>query len=346
MAEALGIPVVTSVSGKGAIAENHRLSAGTAGRYSRKYANQLLSDADVVLAVGSRLGGLLTDSYRLISPHAKLIQVDSEAVAIGNVFPVAVGIQADARTFLSAVLEAMPDVDLANRAAERSRWLEELDSKVAAWGQVRAGLASSPQSPMRPEALMAIVQEELSEDALVVADTGYAGAWVSALYELPKHGTGLLRADGSLGWAFPAALGAKLADPTRTVVSIVGDGGIGYHVGEFETAARLGTPVVQIVLNNQSLAFEYHLQDMLYGEPVTEVDDFVDIDYSVVAKDHGLGGYRASTPGEFRQALRSALCEERTVLIDAIIAKDAIAPVTRYDALATASSEPTGRVLP
>jgi len=91
--------------------------------------------------------------------------------------------------------------------------------------------------------------------------------------------------------------------------------------------------VVQIVLNNQSLAFEYHIQDMLYGAPVTEVDDFVDIDCSVVAKDHGLAGSRVSTPEEFRIALRSALSDERTTVIDALIDRDAIAPVTRYDAL-------------
>ena len=333
VAEALQIPVVTSVSGKGAIPESHRLSAGTSGRYSRKYTNQLLSDADVVLAVGTRLGGMVTDSYRLISPETRLVQVDCESLAIGNVFPVEVGIQADAREFLNAMLEALPEVDLATGAAERDHWVEELVSKANAWRETRARLASAQQSPMRPEALMAVAQQELSDDTLVLADTGYAGAWVGALYELRKPGTGLLRADGSLGWAFPAALGAKLAAPDRPVVSIIGDGGVGYHVGEFETAARLGVPVVQIVLNNQSLAFEYHIQDMLYGAPVAEVDDFVDIDYSVVAKDHGLGGYRVSTPEEFRIALRSALSDERTTVIDAVIDRDAIAPVTRYDAL-------------
>ena len=94
-----------------------------------------------------------------------------------------------------------------------------------------------------------------------------------------RLGGHFIRADGSLGWAFPAALGAQLAAPDKQVICITGDGGFGYHIGDIETAIRLGLPVIVIILNNQTLAFEEHVQDLLYGKVVPEVNSFHDVDY-------------------------------------------------------------------
>ena len=129
---------------------------------------------------------------------------------------------------------------------------------------------------------MAVLESQLASDAVLVADTGYAAAWAGALAEMKVAGRHYLRADGSLGWAFPAALGAQLAVPDRQVVCIIGDGGFGYHIGEIETALRLQLPVVVIILNNQTLAFEAHVQTLLYGKMVSEVNDFYDVDYGQV----------------------------------------------------------------
>ncbi|MBM3451068.1 MAG: hypothetical protein FJX78_08865 [Armatimonadetes bacterium] len=142
-----------------------------------------------------------------------------------------------------------------------------------------------------------------------------------------------MRSDGSLGWAFPAGLGAKLAAPERPVVVVTGDGGFGYHVGELETSVRLRIPSVTIVLNNQSLALEYQLQEMLHGEAITEVDDYANVDHAAIARAFGAQGMRAETPEALRDALRGALRADGPVVIDAIIDKMAIAPVTRFDAI-------------
>jgi acetolactate synthase-1/2/3 large subunit len=327
--EALGLPVATSLSGKGSIAETHPLSIGTVGRYSRNYANALVRDADLVVAVGSRLGGLVTDSYRLFGAGVKVVHVDADPAALGINFPTEVAIHADAAAFLEELAGRAGDAD----APPRDTWLGRVGSERAEWQSRRATLATEDGTggTMRPEAVLAAIDELAPEDTLFLADTGYAAAWAGALIELKRAGQGYLRADGSLGWSFPAGLGAQLAQPDRPVVVVTGDGGFGYHVGEIETALRLKLPVIVVVLDNQTLAFEVHVQELIYKEVVEEVDDFVDTDYAAVARAFGGDGIRVRTAAEFRDAFRDALRRDRLTVIDAVVAREAIGPVTRYD---------------
>jgi acetolactate synthase-1/2/3 large subunit len=333
VAERLGIPVATSSAGKGSIAEGHELALGTAGRYSRNYANAALRDADVILAIGTQLGGLVTDSYRLISQGAHLIHVTVDAEVIGLNFTTQLGIVADARTFLAALLDACDRVD-GGRSGASSAYLANLAQERSAWRERRTELAGRDGSdgrPMRPEAVMAAINDQIANDAVLVADTGYAAAWAGALADVKVAGRNFLRADGSLGWAFPGSLGAQMAAPDKQVICVTGDGGFGYHIGDLETALRLELPVVVVVLNNQTLAFEAHVQTLLYGKMVPEVDDFCDVDYAQVARAFGARGIRATTAAEFSQALAQGLERTGPTVINAVIDREAMAPVTRYD---------------
>jgi acetolactate synthase-1/2/3 large subunit len=333
VAERLGIPVATSSAGKGSIVETHELALGTVGRYSRNYANAAVRDADVIVAIGTQLGGLVTDSYRLINPKAQLIHVTLDPEAIGLNFPTHLGLVADARTFLDALLKACDRRQVRDGSAP-SGYLANLAEQRRAWHEVRAGLAArdgNDGGPMRPEALMAVLSDQIADDAIVVGDTGYAAAWAGALSEVKVAGRQFIRSDGSLGWAFPGSLGAQLAAPDKQVVCIIGDGGFGYHIGDLETALRLNLPVVVIVLNNQTLAFEAHVQTLLYGHMVPEVDDFVDVDYGQVARAFGATGSRVTNVTEFSNALAQGLERRGPTVIDAVIDREAIAPVTRYD---------------
>jgi acetolactate synthase-1/2/3 large subunit len=328
--EALGLPVATSLSGKGSIAETHALSIGTVGRYSRNYANDLVREADLVIAIGSRLGGLVTDSYRLFAKGVKVIHVDADPSALQINFPTDVAIHADAAAFLEDLAGAAAGHDRAGRPA----WLDRVRQERETWTRRREEMAQADGrdgSLMRPEAVLAAIDELAPDETLFLADTGYAAAWAGALIELRQAGHGYLRADGSLGWAVPASMGAQLASPDRPIVAITGDGGFGYHVGEIETALRLGLPVIIVILNNQTLAFEVHVQELLYKEVVEEVDDFVDVDYGAVARAFGADGVRVRTAAEFRDAFRAALGRTRITVIDAVIDRKAIGPVTRYD---------------
>lgn len=333
VAERLEIPVATSSGGKGSIPETHDLALGTVGRYSRKYANEAVRNADLVLAIGTGLGGLVTDSYKLIDPAALLVHVTVDAEAIDLNFPAQFGIVADARAFLQELYDAAARRGAApSLGTERNR--DALSRARRAWHRQRADFAArdgTAGDPLRPEAVMATVDELMSDDTIIVADTGYAAAWAGTLTHMRSSGRSFLRADGSLGWAFPASLGAQMAAPDRPVVCITGDGGIGYHIADIETALRHDLPVIVIVLNNSTLAFEEHVQNHLYGHVVPPVNSFRDVDYSAVARALGGAGERVSDLVQFRDAFARGLERKTPTLIDVVIDRDAMAPVTRYD---------------
>ena len=333
VAERLSIPVATSNSGKGSIAETHDLALGSVGRYSRNYANAALRDADVILAVGTALGGMVTDSYRLIGPDVRIIHVSIDPDVLGMNFPTELGLVSDARTFLEAVHEAAVRLEVLSSPAAVEH-AAHLAAERSAWHERRLGLAAHDGldgGAMRPEAIMASLDRRLADDAVFVADTGYSSAWAGALADIKQAGRHFMRADGSLGWAFPAALGAQLAEPDRQVVCITGDGGFGYHIGDIETAIRQGLPVIVIILNNQTLAFEEHVQDLLYGQVVPSVNEFVDVNYGAIARAFGANGFRVANIEDFERALAHGLKRSGPTIIDAVIDRDAIAPVTRYD---------------
>jgi acetolactate synthase-1/2/3 large subunit len=297
VAEAIPAPVATTMGGKGVILDSHPLSLGVVGRYSRKVANDVLTEADVVLVVGSRLGGLATDSWRRPNPDARIIHVDADPAVLGATYREEIALLADAKLALGALAD-----ELQGGGDQARGWVEKVTSRVADWrGHVDDAASSSQPGALHPAQVVRAIREVTHATDVIVADTGYMGAWTGALLDVEETGRHYLRAAGSLGWAFPAAIGASLAAPDRNVVCVSGDGGIGYHLMELETARRLGAPVKIVVLNNVSLAFEYHDQRYLFGNRILpRVNDFVDIDYGAVARAMGVGGaqgHRAGGPG-------------------------------------------------
>jgi acetolactate synthase-1/2/3 large subunit len=268
-----------------------------------------------------------------VDAGAQLFHVTIDPDVISLNFPTRLGLIADARVFLEAVLDATERLEATPSAASVAH-VAHLAQEREAWRQRRAALAAldgSDGQPMRPEAVMAAISELIADDAIVVADTGYSAAWAGALVETGSAGRNFMRADGSLGWAFPASLGAQVAAPDRQVVCVTGDGGFGYHLADIETAIRLRLPVVVVILNNRTLAFEEHVQNLLYGHVVPEVNEFHDVDYGAVARSFGANGFRATTAAEVRQALAVGLERRAPTIIDAVIDRDALGPVTRYD---------------
>ena len=328
LAEAHDLPVVTSVGGKGSMAESHSLCHGVVGRYSRRSANVLLQEADVVLAVGTRLGDMTTDRGRLLTSNTRVVQLDIDPSSVGLNLQVEVGLIGDAR-------QGLIDLETALSSSFRnSEWAAQALSAKDRWlNQRRAFENELPNSPVSPVSVMAAMRNELSEHDLVVTDTGYMTAWTSALYDARTPGNTHLHAAGSLGWAVPASLGAQLAAPGKRVVAVTGDGGIGYHLADLETAARLGLPVVFIVLNNGTLAFEYQVQSRLIGRVEPLLNDFRDTNYAEVARALGVGALRVSDSADLAPSLRRALDAGGPMLLDVLTDRDASAPVTNYEHL-------------
>ncbi len=315
LAEKLGTPVVVSMDGKGALPDRHPLFAGPLGSYCAPCANKVVAGSDLVFFVGSSAGDQVTRNWTLPPVGSPVIQLDINPAEIGRNYPNTLGILGDARTALAALVAEL------DGATRKDSWAEQARALVAEWRASVQAQCRSEAVPIRPERLCADITAELPENAVVVADTGYSAIWAGTLIEINEPGQLFLRAAGSLGWAFPAALGAKCAVGQRPVVCFSGDGAFWYHLCEIETAVRWDIPTVTVINNNSVLGqSQLGIRRAYRGEPgrVEQQYRFNDTDFARLARDLGAVGIRVEKPGDIRGALRQALASGRPAVIDVV----------------------------
>jgi acetolactate synthase I/II/III large subunit len=327
-AEALRIPVATTMGGKTSLPGEHMLNLGVTGRYSAKIANDLVGESDCVLVVGSRMGGLATNGYTVPNRKTKILQIDTDPTVFDVTYRTTVRLVADARLALEALAHETAGRNLNSDAA---LWVSATRQKIQAWwDEVRRMTERAASGPSLSPFEVIAVLGEFNREITIVADTGYMAAWTGVLYPTARPGS-YFRAIGSLGWALPASLGVQFARAEK-VVCVTGDGGIGYHLADIETAVRLRLPVIVVILNNGGLIFEYHEQKYRHqGRVIPEANDFTDADYSAVARALGAEGMRVRTRTEFEKALKSALQSDRPTVIDVLVDREAFPPVTNFE---------------
>ena len=316
LAEILDIPIATSLDAKDIVLGDHPLSVGVVGLYSRECANRMVLDADVVFFVGSQTGGQVTLDWNVPRPGTTVIQLDIDPAELGRHYPALVALNGDAKTVLAQLVE------VATEGGKRTNesWRHRVQGSVRVWRRQAAGPASSDNEPLRPERLCSELAELLPEDVILVSDTGHSGIWTACMIDLRKPGQSYIRAAGSLGWGFPAALGAKVGLPHRPVVAFTGDGGFWYHLSELETAVRWGISAVIVVNNNRSLNQEIPSCTEAYGGQLHgrhgEVWRFEDVDFARIATAFGAKGIRVTKPGALRSAFEVALSSDGPTIID------------------------------
>jgi acetolactate synthase I/II/III large subunit len=333
LAEALNVPVVTTMAGKGSIADTHPLAVGVCGRYSRKVANDTLAAADFCLAIGTKLSSMGTNVFQYPGKSARIVHFDLDPNSLGRTYREELSSVGDAREALRVLRDAAISAKV--NGSKWSVWTKEVQGSVAAWQQdlVRAASETMHEGRLNPYHIMRLIDQHVGGDDVLVADTGYMAAWAVTVLQQKKPGRNTLRAAGSLGWAFPAAFGAKLAvGPRRRVFGLTGDGGLGYHLTELETALRLKLPVVHIVMNNCSLAFEYHVQKYVHKEMCPEASEFLDVPFADVARAFGAHGERVTSADQFIPALRRAEESGKPAIVDVVVSRELPPPVTRYEA--------------
>src|SRR5499433_847120 len=228
LAQALQIPVATSLNGKDAIPGNHPLSVGVVGTYSRESANRVVNSADLVCFIGTETGGMTTHFWAVPKIGTPAIQIDIDPQVIGRNYPLLAGVNADAKVTLARMLAAADRTS----AARRKVWVEEAQRICKQWSEKYRSVLTSDAAPIRPERICAEVTRNVPDDAIVVVDTGHAGMWMGGMFDLTSPRQSYMRSAGHLGWAFPAGLGAKCACPERPVITFTGDAGLWYHIAE------------------------------------------------------------------------------------------------------------------
>ncbi len=333
-AEALGVPVAHTLSGKGAIPCTHPLSAGLFGRYSR-IGNELIAASDCILVVGCKLGEIATKRYALPPEDIPLIHLEVVAEEIGRVRSPEVALWGDARAGLEDIGAELADSTDRQREA-RTAYTHEVAERMERW---RAAVAPRLATDERPIAMPRLVNElnrMLPAEAVLVADGGFAAHWTGLLYDSKRPGRCYVanRGFASIGYGLPGAIGAKLAEPTHPVVAVTGDGGFNMSLGELETARRAKAPVVVIVVNNAASGYVKALQQAVFDGHF-QSSDLSEMDYAAIAEAMGCHGHRVEDPGQLAGALTKALGQDDAPsVIDVVVTRDPAAMLPGVDSRA------------
>ncbi len=311
-ATAADVPVVTSMNGKGAIAETDPHALGVVGRWGFcQVANDALEDADLVLGFGTRFGELTSVGWSLVPEDVPLVHVDLDPAWLGRNYEPTVAVQADLKATLDALAET------ASGDADRAVRIERLVEDRADW---RAGFEAdltSDETPVKPQRVVSELNERLPAEAVLVSATSFPGFFSGAFYETERAGLSYLQARGSDGInvCLPQALGVKTALPDRPIVALSGDGGIGYHISDLETAVREDLPITVVVTNNESLGSSKMSQLGTHSFDMST--DFHDgVDYAQVARGFGCAGETIDDPERVGSAIEESLERDVPTLLD------------------------------
>lgn len=338
LAELLHAPVATTLIGKGAFPEDHPLGLGVTGIWGTRAANETALEADVILAIGTRFGEADCSSWRpehtFSIPPSRLIQIDIEPQEIGKIYPVEVGIVGDAKETLRALIACLRASEpVPANGMERTL---EIASRKEAWAAELEKTQSDSSKPVHPARLLAEISRAAPADAIYVTDVGWNknGAGQQLRCSLPRT---FITSGGmaTMGFAPAAAIGAKLAAPDRTVLCLVGDGGLLSVVGALTTAVELNIPVVWVLFNNfcfstiRTVGTSYFnntcgtLFTTPDGEPYNP-------DFVLLAKAFGIEAAQVIEPDDLGDALRKAIESDRPYVVEVRTRGDVPMPRTGF----------------
>jgi acetolactate synthase-1/2/3 large subunit len=336
LADHLSIPVAHSLMGKGVIPDDHPMILGMTGFWGTQYVNDSCRTADTILALGTSFKEADCSSwekeYTFDIPRSTLIQIDIDPNELGRNYPVEIGVVADLKNALTALLKAARRLYPAGRAAGdlRATMARVRDEFIAS----NAEAAASDQFPMRPERILADVRAALPRDAIITTDVGWNKNGVGQQFPIYTPGS-ILTPGGfaTMGFGAPAALGAKLAAPDRVVVSLVGDGGFGQNPALLATAFESNIAVIWVVMNNRAFGTIAGLQKAHFGTTLGTVfekdGDPYSADFAALAQAYGVEGVRVESAAALLPALEAAVRNNRPVVLD-VIMENAPVPTTGH----------------
>lgn len=307
LVETKRIPVTNTLLGLGSIAGNHELSLGMAGMHGTNTANMAISECDVLINVGARFDDRLTGNLDSFAPHAKVIHIDIDPAEIGKNVPTEIPIVADSKEALKALLnQEFGAPDTANWLS----YLNELQKETPLW-------YNTDEHEILPQEAIQMIHRITEGDAIITTDVGQHQMWAAQYYSLnnPDHWVtsgGL----GTMGFGFPAAIGAQIARPDKRVVAIVGDGGFQMTAQELSLLQEMGIPVKVVILNNGALGMVRQWQETFYDERYSQSLIPVQPNFVKLAEAYDLKGYHITKKEDAEQLFREALLSDEPVLID------------------------------
>ena len=322
LAEALEVPVAHSLMGKGCLPHEHPLLMGMTGYWGTPIANEKCRTADLILAVGTRLGECNSSSwyqqYTFAIPPTRLIHIDADPVEIGRNYETELGAVADAKLALRALAKMARGQSHRSRGPLRAEIAKARSEYVARF----AGQWSSSQFPMRPERILSELRKALPEDGIIVTDVGWNKNGVAQQFPITIPGTFITTSGlATMGFGPAAALGVKYALPNRPVVALTGDGGFGANPSVVAMAIEANLPVIWLIMDNAAFGtiagLEKGQYDTTFGCVFCRNGEPYRIDFTQVAKGYGAEGIYVNSADELAPALKKALASGVPTVIQA-----------------------------
>ena len=309
-------PVATTFMGKGAFPEGHPMSVGSIGMHGNPAANRLMGEADVLLAVGTRFSDRATANLNSFAPNAKKIQIDVDAAEIGKNIDVDVAVIGDAKISLQMLYAATEKKLQKNGNGSWAKRVKEVKEKLSP-------LLKENSKELNPKSLLSELRKLLPENAIVTTEVGQNQMW-SALYFKALQPRTFISSGGlgTMGFGFPASLGAKVACPDRAVVDVAGDGSFQMTLHELACSVAENIPVIVIVLNNSVLGMVAQWQRTLYNKRYIAVNLGKTPDFVKLAEAYGAQGIRVGSIPEFQAAIKKGLKSKVTTVIDVPISSE------------------------
>ncbi len=311
ISELLMIPVVTTFKGKGSFPENHPLSLGPIGMHGHAEANKLMTEADCVLAIGTRFSDRSVGTFEEFEKRLKIIHMDVDPAEIGKNQTTNIAVIGDVQATLRIMVKLL--IQKSIKKTEGTNWLKHVKEVKEYW---RENL-KLPKGEMTAAKILRKLREVLPKESITTTEVGQHQMWASLFFDVIQPGTFFSSTGlGTMGWGFPAALGAKVAKPDVPVVDIAGDGSFSMTENSLATSVLENIPVIVFLVNNFSLGMVAQWQRTFYDRRMIGVDLKNCPDYVKLAESYGAQGIRAQSLDELENAIKIGLKSDVTTVID------------------------------
>lgn len=313
LAEFTNIPVTMTLMGLGSFPSTHPLCLGMLGMHGTYYANRSVQNTDLLIAIGMRFDDRVTGKIEAFAPHAKIIHIDIDPTSIRKNVRVDVPIVGDVRRVLVSLNQVLKDEAKEQWSEIRKAWLKQ----ISEWKAERPMIYHHSTDVIKPQFVIEQLCELAGDDAIITTEVGQNQMWTAQFYKFNKPRTLLSSGGlGTMGYGFPAAIGAQIGNPDKLVIDIAGDGSIQMNIQELATAVIHNLPVKVAILNNQYLGMVRQWQELFFNERYSHTYLNVVPDFVKLAEAYGAVGFRATKPSEVRPVLTEAFKIKKTVFMD------------------------------
>jgi len=311
-AEKADIPITTTLMAMDTLPAGHRLGLGMLGMHGTKYANYAVQESDLLIAVGARFDDRVTGKVADFAPHADIIHIDIDPSAISKIIKVDLPIVGSAKNIL-------PELTKEVKKKEHKEWLTQIEQ----WKKDFPLTYRDSDSEIKPQYVIQKISQMVKDDTIITTEVGQHQMWAAQFYGFRKNRTFLTSGGlGTMGYGFPAAIGAQAGNPGKLVIDIAGDGSIQMNIQELATAVKYKFPVKVVILDNGYLGMVRQWQELFYGKRYSHTIIDHSVDFVKLAEAYGAKGIRIEKKQDVEKALKEAFAYDGPVIMDFITARE------------------------